>query len=93
MTISMHKAMAPVFLRMFANLDAMLDKLEADAKARNYSPDVVLTDLEMPRLDGIGLIRRTPSPQKLTMAFGLPLSTTIRKSPIGERQLPPVVRI
>ena len=41
----------------------------------------------------VGLIRRTPSPQKLTIALGLPLSTTIRKSPIGERQLPPVVRM
>ena len=43
MTISMHKASAPVFLRMFANLDAFLDKAEADAKARNYKPEVLLS--------------------------------------------------
>lgn len=42
MTISMHKATAPVFLRMFQNLDAILDKLEQDAKARNYDPAVLL---------------------------------------------------
>ena len=41
----------------------------------------------------VGLIWRTPSPQKLTRFSGAPLSTTSRKSPIGERQLPPVVRI
>ena len=40
-----------------------------------------------------GLIRRTPVSQKLTRLRALPLSTTSRKSPIGERQLAPVVRI
>jgi hypothetical protein len=38
----------------------------------------------------VGLIRRTLVPQKLTRLRGSPLSTTIRKLRIGERQLAPV---
>jgi hypothetical protein len=38
----MYKASAPVFLRMFANLETMLDKAEAHAKERGYKPEVLL---------------------------------------------------
>lgn len=42
MSISMHKASAPVFVRMLSNLDALLEKAEADATPRNYKVDVLL---------------------------------------------------
>lgn len=42
MSISMHKASAPVFLRMLGNLDAFLEKAEADAKARGYDTSVLV---------------------------------------------------
>ena len=43
MSISMYKASAPVFVRMLSNLDALLDKAEADATARGYKADVLLS--------------------------------------------------
>lgn len=42
MSISMHKASAPVFVRMLSNLDALLEKAEADATARGYKSEVLL---------------------------------------------------
>jgi uncharacterized protein len=69
MTISMHNAMTPVFLRMFANLDAMLDKLETDAKARNYSPEVVLNARLAPdMLPLIGQVQRASDTAKGAIA-------------------------
>ena len=43
MSISMHKASAPVFLRMLGNLDALLDKAEKYAKERNLDPNLLVT--------------------------------------------------
>ncbi|MDP3492092.1 MAG: DUF1993 domain-containing protein [Hyphomonadaceae bacterium] len=43
MSISMHKASAPVFLRMLGNLDALLDKAEKYAKERNFDPNLLIT--------------------------------------------------
>ena len=43
MTISMHKASAPVFLRMLTNLDQLLAKAEDNAKARGFDPDLLVT--------------------------------------------------
>ena len=43
MSISMHKASAPVFLRMLGNLDALLDKAEKYAKDRNFDPNLLVT--------------------------------------------------
>ncbi|HOZ26544.1 MAG TPA: DUF1993 domain-containing protein [Hyphomonadaceae bacterium] len=43
MSISMHKASAPVFLRMLGNLDALLDKAEKYAKERNFDPNLLVT--------------------------------------------------
>ena len=40
MSISMYKASAPVFLRMLGNLDALLEKAEANAKERGFDPNV-----------------------------------------------------
>ncbi|MDP3738662.1 MAG: DUF1993 domain-containing protein [Hyphomonadaceae bacterium] len=42
MSISMHKASAPVFLRMLGNLDALLEKAEAYAKERNFDPNLLV---------------------------------------------------
>jgi hypothetical protein len=39
MTLSMHAASAPLFLRSLNNMLAWLDKAEAHAKARNFDPD------------------------------------------------------
>lgn len=39
MTISMHSASAPVFVKMFESLLKWLDKAEAHAQARKFSPD------------------------------------------------------
>ena len=43
MSISMHKASAPVFLRMLGNLDALLDKAEKYGKERNFDPNLLVT--------------------------------------------------
>jgi hypothetical protein len=43
MTISMHKASAPVFLRMLTNLDQLLAKAEENAKARGFDPNLLVT--------------------------------------------------
>jgi len=43
MTISMHKASAPVFLRMLTNLDQLLAKAEDSAKARGFDPNLLVT--------------------------------------------------
>ena len=43
MTISMHSASVPVFIRMFANMTAWLDKAEAHAQAKKFEPSVYLT--------------------------------------------------
>jgi hypothetical protein len=43
MSISMHSASVPVFIRMFANMTTWLDKAEAHAQARNFEPSVYLT--------------------------------------------------
>ena len=42
MTMSMHSASVPVFVRMLANVATWLDKAEAHAKARNFEPAVYL---------------------------------------------------
>ena len=42
MTLSMHSASVPVFVRMLGNLTAWLDKAEAHAKARGFEPSVYL---------------------------------------------------
>jgi uncharacterized protein len=43
MSISMYKASAPVFLRMLGNLDALLEKAEANAKERGFDPNLLVT--------------------------------------------------
>jgi hypothetical protein len=43
MTISMHSASAPVFVRMFTNLLGWLDKAEAHAVARKFDPNNYLS--------------------------------------------------
>jgi hypothetical protein len=43
MSISMHSASVPVFIRMFANMTAWLDKAEAHAQAKKFDPSVYLT--------------------------------------------------
>jgi uncharacterized protein len=43
MSISMYKASAPIFLRMLGNLDAFLAKAEANAKERNFDPNLLVT--------------------------------------------------
>ncbi len=43
MTISMHKASAPVFIRMLNNLDQLLAKAEENAKARGFDPNLLVT--------------------------------------------------
>jgi hypothetical protein len=43
MTITMHSASAPVFVRMFANLLGWLDKAEAHAVARKFDPNNYLS--------------------------------------------------
>ncbi len=42
MSISMYKASTPVFLRMLGNLDKLLEKAEANAKERNFDPNVLV---------------------------------------------------
>ena len=43
MSISMHSASVPVFIRMFNNMTAWLDKAEAHAQAKKFEPSVYLT--------------------------------------------------
>lgn len=43
MSISMHSASAPVFVRMFENLGRWLEKAEAHAQAKKFDPAVFLT--------------------------------------------------
>lgn len=42
MTISMHSASVPVFVRMFENMLTWLDKAEAHAQAKKFEPSVFL---------------------------------------------------
>jgi uncharacterized protein len=42
MSITMHSASVPVFVRMLGNLAGWLDKAEAHAKARKFEPGVYL---------------------------------------------------
>jgi len=42
MSISMHSASVPIFVRMLGNLLAWLDKAEAHAAARKFEPNVLL---------------------------------------------------
>jgi uncharacterized protein len=43
MSISMYKASTPVFLRMLGNLDALLEKAEANAKERGFDANLLVT--------------------------------------------------
>ncbi|MEP7058778.1 MAG: DUF1993 family protein, partial [Caldimonas sp.] len=43
MSISMHSASVPIFVRMLGNLSGWLDKAEAHAEARKFDPSVYLT--------------------------------------------------
>ena len=43
MSISMHSASVPVFVRMFGDLSLWLDKAEAHATAKKFDPQVYLT--------------------------------------------------
>ena len=43
MSISMHSASVPVFVRMFGNLSLWLDKAEAHAAAKKFDPQIYLT--------------------------------------------------
>lgn len=43
MSISMHKASAPVFLRMLGNLDQLLAKAEENAKQRGFDANLLVT--------------------------------------------------
>lgn len=43
MSISMHSASVPVFVKMFTNMLAWLDKAEAHAQAKKFDPAVFLT--------------------------------------------------
>ncbi len=43
MSLSMHSASAPVFVRMLGNLRLWLDKAEAHAVAKKFDPEVLLT--------------------------------------------------
>jgi len=43
MTISMHKASAPVFLRMLTDLDQLLAKAEENARMRRFDPNLLVT--------------------------------------------------
>ena len=42
MSISMHSASVPIFVRMLGNLSQWLDKAEAHAAARQFDPAVLL---------------------------------------------------
>lgn len=42
MSLSLYQASVPVFVRMFGNLSAILDKAVADAEARKIDPSVLL---------------------------------------------------
>jgi hypothetical protein len=43
MSISMHSASVPIFVRMLGNLTAWLEKAEAHAQAKKFEPSVYLT--------------------------------------------------
>ena len=43
MSISMHSASVPIFVRLFGNMLNWLDKAEAHAAARKFDPNVLLT--------------------------------------------------
>ena len=43
MSISMHKASAPLYLRMLGNLDQLLEKAEANAKERGFDANLLVT--------------------------------------------------
>ena len=43
MSITMHSASVPIFVRMLSNVSAWLDKAEAHAQAKKFDPSVYLT--------------------------------------------------
>ena len=43
MSISMHSASVPIFVKMLGNIDAWLTKAEAHAEAKKFDPSVYLT--------------------------------------------------
>ena len=56
MSISMHRASAPVFIRALTNLKTILQKGEAHAEAKKFKPEVLLNDRLCP--DMFPLIRQ-----------------------------------
>jgi uncharacterized protein len=50
MTISMHKASAPVFLRMLTGLDRLLAKAAENAKSRGFDPNLLVMQRLAPAL-------------------------------------------
>ena len=56
MSITMHSASVPVFVRMLGNLLAWLDKAEAHAKERHFEPSVYLAARLAP--DMLGFVKQ-----------------------------------
>jgi PAS domain S-box-containing protein len=52
-------------LRERYDVDAVIDGLEALKAARERTPDLVLTDVMMPRLDGLGLLKEMRADEQL----------------------------
>lgn len=69
MSISMHKASAPVFLRMLSNLDQFLEKADANAKQRGFDPNLLVNQRLAPdMLTLAGQIQRASDASKFTIA-------------------------
>ena len=86
MSISMHSASVPVFIRMFANMTNWLDKAEAHAQAKKFDPSVYLTTRLAPdMLPFVRQIQMTSDAAKFAIAgvarvetpTGPPPSTTM----------------
>ncbi len=58
------------------------DGEEAVELARLFSPDVVVMDVNMPKMDGIGAIRRIKAQQPATLIVGLSLSKSDQVEPL-----------
>jgi CheY-like chemotaxis protein len=81
-------------------VDVAADGREALDKARSFRPDLVLADVQMPRMNGIKLrdaLRGLPDPPLVIFMTGEPLprgtgETFVLTKPIGEEDLLSMVR-
>ena len=87
MTISMHSASVPIFLRMLGNMTGWLDKAEAHAQAQKFDPSVYLTARLAPDMLPLPSRCRSRATPPSSASRGSPAARR-RRSPTTRRRLP-----